>query len=84
MPLDCKSVYLTPGACESVPDRDVEIFVSCVGRRMIDDDIFVRWNRQPNMDLESGAMPMLMAWRDNGYSTSGDALIVGFQPFNLF
>ena len=36
------------------------------------------------MDLESGAMAMLMAWRDNGYTTSRDALIVSFQPFHLF
>ena len=55
-----------------------------VNRRMVYDDIFVRRYRQPNMDLKSGAMAMLMAWRDNGYATSRDALIVSFQPFDLF
>jgi hypothetical protein len=29
-------------------------------------------------------MAMLLAWRNNGYTTSRDALIVGFQPFDLF
>ena len=82
---DCKGVNLTPGDRESVPDRDFNVFVPrVVNRRLVDDDIFVRWKRKPNMDLESGAMAMLMAWRDNGYATSRDALIVSFQPFDLF
>jgi len=51
---------------------------------MIDDDILVRWKRNPDVDLESGAMAMLMARRDNGYAASRDALIVSFQPFDLF
>ena len=82
---DCKGVNLTPGDRESVPDRDFNVFVPrVVNMRLVDDDIFVRWKRKPNMDLESGAMAMLMAWRDNGYATSRDALIVSFQPFDLF
>jgi hypothetical protein len=36
------------------------------------------------MDRESSAMAMLMAWCDDGYTTSCDPLIVGFQPFDLF
>jgi hypothetical protein len=55
-----------------------------VNMRMIDDDIFVRRKRNPNMDLESGAMTMLMARRNNGYATSRDAPIVSFQPLDLF
>jgi hypothetical protein len=57
---DCKSVNLTPGVRESVLDCDFHVFVPrVVNVRMIDDDIFVRWKRKPNMDLESGAMTML-------------------------
>ncbi len=52
--------------------------------RMINNDVVVRRNRQPNVDLKSSAMAMLVAWRDNGYSASRDASIVGFQPFDLF
>ena len=82
---DCKGVNLTPGDRESVPDRDFNVFVPrVVNRRLVDDDIFVRWKRKPNMALESGAMAMLMAWCDDGYTTSRDPLIVGFQPFDLF
>ena len=82
---DCKGVNLTPGDRESVPDRDFNVFVPrVVNMQMVNDDIFVRRKRQPNMDLESGAMAMLVARRDNGYATSRDALIVSFQPFNLF
>jgi hypothetical protein len=81
----CKSVNLTPGVRESVPDRDFDVFVPrVVNTSMVDDDIFVRRKRKPNMDLESGAMAMLVARRDNGYATSRDALIVSFQPFDLF
>jgi hypothetical protein len=82
---DGKSVNLTPGGRESVPDRDFNVFVPrVVDMRTVDDDIFVRRNREPDMDLESGAMAMLMARSDNGYATSRDALIVSFQPFDLF
>jgi hypothetical protein len=76
---------LTPGDRERVLDRDFDVFVPrVVTMRMVDDDIFVRWKRKPDIDLESGAMAMLMAWRDNGDAASRDALIVGFQPFDLF
>lgn len=82
---DGKSVNLTPGGRESVPDRDFNVFVPrVVNMRLVDDDIFVRRKRKPNVDLESSAMAMLNAWRDNGYATSRDALIVSFQPFDLF
>jgi hypothetical protein len=82
---DCKSVNLTPGGRESVLDRNFDMFVSgVVNRRTVDDDIFVRRKRKPNVNLEAGAMAMLMAWRDNGYTASCDALIVSFQPFDLF
>jgi hypothetical protein len=82
---DCKSVNLTPGVRESVPDRDFEMFVPrVVNMRMIDDDIFVRRKRDPNMDLESGAVAMLIARRNIRYATSRDAPIVSFEPFDLF
>src|SRR5665213_2477517 len=79
-PSNRKCVNLTTRSRESVLDRDLNVFVSCVvDRRMIDHDALVRRNRQPNVNLESGAMTMLVAWCDNGYATSRDALIVDFQ-----
>lgn len=78
-------VKLTTRSREGVLDRDLNVFVSCVvDRRMIDDDALVRRNRQPNMNLKSSAVTMLVAWCDNGYATSRDALIVGFEPFDFF
>ena len=59
--------------------------VSCVvNGRAVYDDIFVRGKRKPDVNLEADAMAMLMTWCDNGYTTSCDPLIVGFQPFDLF
>ena len=59
--------------------------MSCfIGGRMIDNDVLVRRNRQPNVDLKSGAMAMLVAWCYNGYTASRYALIVCFQSFDLF
>jgi hypothetical protein len=40
-----------------------------VNMRMIDDDIFVRQKGNLNMDLETDAMAMLIARRNNGYAT---------------
>jgi hypothetical protein len=42
---------------------------------MIDNDVLVRRNRQPNVDLKSGAMAMLVAWSNNGYAASRNALV---------
>jgi hypothetical protein len=59
--------------------------MSCfIGGRMIDNDVLVRRNRQPNVDLKSGAMAMLVAWSYNGNTASRYALIVCFQSFDLF
>jgi hypothetical protein len=51
---------------------------------MLSRDVFVRRDREPNVDLKSGAMAMLVAWSDNGYAASRNALIVCFQPLDLF
>jgi hypothetical protein len=80
-----KRVNLTSNSRESVLDRDLNVFVPCVvDRRMIDNDVLVQRNGQPNVDLKASAVAMLVAWCNNGYAASGDALIVGLQPFDLF
>jgi hypothetical protein len=64
-------VNLTTRSRGSVLDRDLNTFMSrIVNRRMIDDDTFVRRNCQPNVNLDSDAMTMFVAWCDNGYATS--------------
>ena len=50
---------------------------------MIDNDVLVRRDGQPNVNLKASAVTMLLAWRDNGYATSCDVSIVDFQPFDF-
>ena len=55
--------------------------MSCViGSRMIDNDVFVRRDREPNVDLKSGAMAVLVARRDHFHAATGNTMIMGFQP----
>ena len=55
-----------------------------VNMRLVDDDIFVRWKRKPNMDLESECHGDAYGiWRDNGYATSRDALIVSLSSRSI-
>jgi hypothetical protein len=83
--LSRKVVNLTPSRRESVPNRCLSVFMSrFIGSRMIDNDVLVRRDRQPNVDLKSVAMAVLVAWSDNGYAASRNALIVCLQPLDLF
>ena len=84
-PLGCKVVDLAPGSRESVFYRYVGMFMTWViSGRMINNDVLVRRNRQPNVDLKPDAMAMLLARRDNGDPASRNAFIVCLQPFDLF
>ena len=79
-----QGVNLTPSGRECVLDRYLCMFLPClIGSRMVDDDVFVRRNRQPDMDFKSGAMAMLAAWSDNGYAASRNPLIVCLQPLDF-
>jgi hypothetical protein len=78
-------VNLTPRSRKRALNGNLSIFLSRVIRgRLIDDDVLVRRNCQPNEDLKSSAMAMLVAWSNNGYAASRNALIVCFQPLDLF
>jgi hypothetical protein len=46
--------------------------------RETDNDVFIRRNGQPNVDLKAGAMAMLMARRDYGYAATCNTFIVRF------
>jgi len=84
-PLGCKVVDLAPGRRERVFYRRVGMFMTWViCGRMIDNDVLVRRNRQPDVDLKPDAMAMLLAWSDNGDAASRNALIVCLQPCDLF
>jgi hypothetical protein len=76
----CKGIDLTPNSRESVLYRYLSMFMSRVmRRRLIYDDVFVRRKRQPDVDLKSGTMAMLVAWRDQFNAATGNTMIVGFQ-----
>jgi hypothetical protein len=47
---------------------------------MADHDAFVRRNCQPDVDLEAGAVAMLVTRGDHLYAAARNALIVCFQP----
>ncbi len=77
-------VDLTPGSRESVLDRRVGMLMSgVISGRMIDNDVLVRGNRQPDIDLKPNAMAMLLARSNNGHAASRDAVVVRLQPLDL-
>jgi hypothetical protein len=47
---------------------------------LIHHDVFARRNRQPNVDLKSGAVAMLVTGCDHFHAATCDTMIMGFQP----
>jgi hypothetical protein len=75
---------LTPGSRKSVLDRYFGMLMSWViSGRMINNDVLVRRNRQPDVDLKPNAMAMLSARSNNGYAASCDTFVVRLQPLDL-
>jgi hypothetical protein len=74
-------VDLASGGGERVFDRHLNMLVPLVvGRRMIDDDVFVRWNCKRDVDMEAAAVTVFVAGCDHGYAASNDMAIGLFQP----
>jgi hypothetical protein len=62
-------------------DRYLDMFVPCIlRRRVVDENVFVRRNCKPDMDLKPGTVMVLLTRRDHGYAASDDAMIVFLQP----
>ena len=60
------------------------MFVPCIlRRRVVDENVFVRRNCKPDMDLEPGTVTVLLTRRDHSYAASDDAMIVFLQPVYL-
>ena len=65
-------------------DGYLNMLVPCVvRRRVVDDNVFVRRNCKPDMDLEPGTVTMLVTRRDHSHTASDDAAIVFLQPVYL-
>jgi hypothetical protein len=57
------------------------MFVPCViGAYVSHNNVLVRWNRQPNVDLKSDAVAMLVTGSDYLHAAAGDALVMTLQP----
>ena len=50
---------------------------------MVDNNVSVRRNCEPDVDLEAGAVAMLVTWGDHRHAATSNALIVCFQPIYL-
>ena len=73
-------IDLPSGGSKRILDRRFNMFVPCVvGSGMIDDDIFVRRNCKPDVDLETGTMTVLMTRCYHSYTAPNDVAIVLLQ-----
>jgi hypothetical protein len=74
-------VELATGGSECIFDCNFNMFVPAgIRRRVIDYDIFVRWNCYRDVDMEAAAVAVLMARCDHSHAASNDVMIVLFQP----
>ena len=70
------------GKC--ILDRDLDMLVPSILRwLMVDHDVFVRRNCKPNVDMEAGAVMVLVTRCDHSYAATDDVMIVFLQPFYL-
>lgn len=77
-------IDLAFGGGKRFSDSHLNVFVPVVvRRRVIDNDVFVRWNCQRDVDLEARAVTVFMARCDHSHVTSDDVTIVLFQPFDF-
>jgi len=76
-----KIIELAPGISKRILDRGLGMFVPWIMRRcMVDDDVSVWRNCEPDMNLEAGAVAMLVAWGDDLHAATRNALCMCFQP----
>ena len=71
---------MASGGGESVFDRYLDMFGPFIVRpRVIDYDVFVRWNGKRDVDMEAGAVMVFMARCDHCHVASNNVAIVLFQ-----
>jgi hypothetical protein len=51
--------------------------------RVADDDIFIWWHRQQDMDLKSSPTPLLTVGTSYRHSAGSDAIVVKFESLEL-
>ena len=61
--------------------RRLDMLMARIANRcVIDHNACVRWNCEPDVDLEARAVPMLAAGSNHSHAACGDAAVVCFQP----
>ena len=71
---------MASGGGESVFDRHLDMFGPFIVRpRVIDYDVFVRWNGKRDVDMEAGAVMVFTARCDHCHVASNNVAIVLFQ-----
>ena len=79
-----EAIDLPSSGGKRILDRHLDMFVPCIlRRRVVDENVFVRRNCKPDMDLEPGTVTVLLTRRDHSYAASDDAMIVFLQPVYL-
>jgi hypothetical protein len=70
-------IDLTPCGREGVFDGYSSMFAPCfVSACMVHHDVLVRGNRQPNVDLKSDPVAMLVTGSDHLYAAACNALVM--------
>jgi hypothetical protein len=76
-------IDLASSGSECVFDRHLNMFEPVIGRRVIDNDGFVRRNCKRDVDMEDIAVTVFVARCNHNYAASNDMAIVFFQPLNF-
>ena len=77
-------IDLTSSRGERILDGSLNMLVPCIlRRRVVDENVFVRRNGKPDMDLEPSTVTMLVARRDHSHAASDNMMIVSLQPVYL-
>lgn len=76
-----QSIDLPPRSREGIFNYHSCIFVSCVvGAGVVHHNVFVWWNRQPNVDLKSDRVAMFLTGSDHLHAATRNAPVMIFQP----
>jgi hypothetical protein len=75
-----QGIDLTPRSRESILDCHLSILVPCViAACVVHHNVLVWWNRQPNVDLKSDPVAMVVTGSDHLHAATCNALVMSFQ-----
>ena len=75
-----EAIDLPSSGGKRILDRYLNMFVPCIlRRRAVDENVFVRRNCKPDMDLKPGTVTVLLTRCDHSYAASDDVMIMFLQ-----